>query len=81
MPSEVSTVEGDQSMDELRRELAEAREQQAAAAEKDFNVADPVFAEGLRDGRSSISRTNECDRSVDPKRGVSSGCAKHQVAA
>src|SRR5215475_4366834 len=32
MPSEVSTVSGDQSVEELRRELAEAREQQAATA-------------------------------------------------
>jgi signal transduction histidine kinase len=33
MPSEVSTVAGDQSVEELRRELAEAREHQAATAE------------------------------------------------
>ena len=33
MPSEVSTVSGDQSVEELRRELAEAREQQTATAE------------------------------------------------
>jgi GAF domain-containing protein len=33
MPSEVSTVAGEQSVEELRRELAEAREQQAATAE------------------------------------------------
>jgi signal transduction histidine kinase/putative methionine-R-sulfoxide reductase with GAF domain len=33
MPSEVSTVSGDQSVEELRRELVEAREQQAATAE------------------------------------------------
>jgi signal transduction histidine kinase len=33
MPSQVSTVAGEQSVEELRRELAEAREQQAAAAE------------------------------------------------
>src|SRR5262245_48964739 len=33
MPSEASTVGGNQSVDELRRELAEAREQQAATAE------------------------------------------------
>src|SRR5262245_2833740 len=33
MPSEVSTIGGDQSLEELRRELAEAREQQAATAE------------------------------------------------
>src|SRR5262252_3071038 len=32
MPSEVSTVSGDQSMEVLRRELAEARQQQAATA-------------------------------------------------
>ena len=33
MPSEVSAATGDQSAEELRRELAEAREQQAATAE------------------------------------------------
>src|SRR5262245_14608030 len=33
MPSEVSIVTGDQSLEALRRELAEAREQQAATAE------------------------------------------------
>jgi len=33
MPSKVSTVGGNQSVDELRRELAEAREQQAATTE------------------------------------------------
>ena len=33
MPAEASTVGVDQSMEELRRELAEAREQQAATAE------------------------------------------------
>src|SRR5690349_16117728 len=32
MPSEASTFRGDQSVEELRRELAEAREQQAASA-------------------------------------------------
>jgi hypothetical protein len=33
MPSEVSTVSGDRSVKDLERELAEAREQQAATAE------------------------------------------------
>src|SRR5262247_2241223 len=33
MPSETSVVSGDQSMEELKRELAEAREQQAVTAE------------------------------------------------
>jgi hypothetical protein len=32
MPSEALTFRGDQSVEELRRELAEAREQQAATA-------------------------------------------------
>ena len=32
MPSDISTVRGNQSVEELRRELAEAREQQAATA-------------------------------------------------
>ena len=32
MPSEASTFRGDQSVEQLRRELAEAREQQAATA-------------------------------------------------
>jgi|SRR5215471_4566863 len=33
MPPELSTVHGDQSVEDLKRELAEAREQQAATAE------------------------------------------------
>ena len=33
MSPEASTIAGDQSVEELRRELAEAREQQAATAE------------------------------------------------
>src|SRR5262245_3624324 len=33
MPSEVSTIGDDQSVEELRRELGEARDQQAATAE------------------------------------------------
>jgi len=33
MPPEMSTVSGDQSVEELRCELAEAREQQTATAE------------------------------------------------
>ena len=33
MPAEASTIADDQSVEELRRELAEAREQQAATAE------------------------------------------------
>ena len=33
MPSKVSIVSGDQSVEELRRELVAAREQQAATAE------------------------------------------------
>ena len=33
MPSEVSTMSGGQSVEELRRELTEAREQQAATSE------------------------------------------------
>jgi len=49
--------------------------------EKDFNVADLVFAEGLGHGLFSESRTDEGDRSVDPKRRISTSCSKHQVAA
>ena len=33
MSPEASTIAGDQSVEELRRELAEAREQQAATSE------------------------------------------------
>jgi len=36
MPSEASVISGDQSIEELRRELAEAREQQAATAGIEF---------------------------------------------
>ena len=51
MSPEASTIAGDQSVEELRRELAEAREQQAATAEVLAAIAnaptDPyrVFAE------------------------------------
>src|SRR5215813_6510527 len=51
MTPEVSTVSGDQSVEELKRELAEAREQQAATAEilaaSSSSPTDPnrVFAE------------------------------------
>jgi len=48
---------------------------------KDFNVANLVFAEGLGHGLFSESRTDEGDRSVDPKRRISTSCSKHQVAA
>src|SRR5215831_19535546 len=49
MPHEASTVRGDQSVGELRRELAEAREQQAASSENLRVIGDartdiqPVF--------------------------------------
>ena len=51
MPSDVSTITDDQSVEELRRELAEAREQQAATAEilasisSSLTDANRVFAE------------------------------------
>src|SRR5262245_51629609 len=50
MPSEISTINGDQSVEMLRRELAEAREQHAATAEilasisSSVTEADQVFA-------------------------------------
>src|SRR5262249_42330153 len=47
---------------------------------EDFNVADPVFAEGWRAGLLSVSCVDKCDRPVDSKRSVSTGCAKYQVA-
>jgi hypothetical protein len=48
MPSEVSTVRGDRSVEELERELAEAREQQAgilAAISNSPNDPHRVFAD------------------------------------
>ncbi|MBT1509795.1 hypothetical protein KIP88_04710 [Bradyrhizobium sp. SRL28] len=48
---------------------------------EDFNVADLVFAERLRDGLLSVSRVDKRDRFVESKRSVSSGCAKCQVPA
>ena len=60
MPAEASTVGVDQSMEELRRELAEAREQQAATA--GFGV-DLELADGcepsIRGDRGERSRL--CD--------------------
>src|SRR5258708_37933723 len=46
---------------------------------KDFNVADLVFAERLRDGLLSVSRVDKRDWLVKSKRGVSTSCAKYQV--
>ena len=46
---------------------------------EDFNVADLVFAERLRDGLLSVSRVDKIDRLVESKRSVSTGCAKCQV--
>jgi two-component system, NtrC family, sensor kinase len=49
MPSEVSTVGGDQSVEELRRELDEAHRREAATAEvlrvisRSVSEAKPVF--------------------------------------
>jgi hypothetical protein len=47
---------------------------------EDFNVADLVFAEGLRDGLLSVSHVDKRDRLAKPKRSISTGCAKCQIA-
>jgi len=54
MPSETSTACADQSVEELRRELAEAREQQAATAENpegDLRLTDGHAGRVPRDRR------------------------------
>ena len=48
---------------------------------EDFNVPDLVLSERLRGGLLTVSRTDKPDRFVQSKRCVSTGCAKHQVAA
>jgi len=55
-----------------------SRSETSRMQREDFNVADLVFAERLRDGLFSVS-VDKRDRLVESKRGVSTGCAKCQV--
>src|SRR5258705_361365 len=48
---------------------------------EDFNVADLVFAEWLRDGLLGVSRVDKPNRLAESKRSISTGCAKCQVPA
>src|SRR5262249_8278319 len=47
---------------------------------ENFNVANRVFAEGLRGRWLSVGRADKPDRLVDSNRDVGTGCTKYQVA-
>src|SRR5262245_57693500 len=61
MPSEVSTVTGDQSLEALRRELAEAREQQAATAEILASISTSVTDANQVFSKIAASAARLCD--------------------
>ena len=61
MPSEVSTVTGDQSVEALRRELAEAREQQAATAEILTSLSSSVTDTNQVFAKIAASAARLCD--------------------
>ena len=61
MPSEVSTISGDQSVEELRRELAEAREQQAATAEILSSISSSVTDANQVFAKIAASAARLCD--------------------
>src|SRR5262245_8533685 len=61
MPSETSVVSGDQSIEELRRELAEAREQQAATAEILASISSSPTDAGQVFAKIAASAARLCD--------------------
>src|SRR5262245_11239051 len=61
MPSEVPTVTGDQSLEALRRELAEAREQQAATAEILASISTSVTDANQVFSKIAASAARLCD--------------------
>src|SRR5262245_61574796 len=61
MPSEVSTVAGDQSLEALRRELAEVREQQAATAEILASISSSVTDANQVFAKIAASAARLCD--------------------
>ena len=61
MPSEASTISDDQSVEELRRELAEAREQQAATAEILASISSSVTDANKVFAKIAASAARLCD--------------------
>src|SRR5262247_706264 len=61
MPSEVSTVAGDQSLEALRRELAEVREQHAATAEILASISSSVTDANRVFAKIAASAARLCD--------------------
>ena len=61
MPSDVSTISDDQSVEELRRELAEAREQQAATAEILTSISSSVADANQVFAKIAASAARLCD--------------------
>src|SRR5262245_26987480 len=61
MPSKVSTFTGDQSVEALRRELAEAREQQAATAEILSSISSSVTDANQVFAKIAASAARLCD--------------------
>ena len=62
MPSDVSTITDDQSVEELRRELAEAREQQAATAEILASISSSVADANQVFAKIAASAARLCGR-------------------
>ena len=61
MPSDVSTITDDQSVEQLRRELAEAREQQAATAEILASISSSVTDANQVFAKIAVSAAHLCD--------------------
>ena len=79
MPSEVTAVGGNQSVEELRRELAEAREQQAATAEILASISSSVTDANQVFAKIATSAAHLCD-AYDAAIGQRKGDELHLVA-